>query len=411
MNTNLAIQQQYVRTQLRRITIAVIALCAVWLIFSIRPVHAAQAGDTVTYNNNIIATYTNSNTVTYHPSEDSNQNYKWLNYLLSKSGKLTINIPSGSDFHINGPLIPTSNKTINATGSTITMKPNTYVMMTNPTKAIKNLTIKGGTWRSPDDGGRKGSMFQFAFASNITLDGIDVNANFSGHSIEIIACSNVTIKNCTVRAIGSNPKNCKEEQIQIDVSTKATAPKVAAYGAKYVKGQTCKNIKIINNTVYGARAIGVNYHASCPSKYHKNIVIKNNVLHSTTSEAIQFFNVINGTISGNKIRTDATRKTDNASYTIAVHIQNNGKAPAAMKSSVITVKNNLIYGNRNGIYVKGYSTSGRFGKVKVTKNTVYCKKGKANCIDQTRGSCRSFKVTANKKHKWTKSTDIQVNLA
>lgn len=343
-------------------------------------------------------------------------NYRSLNAMLAIKGELTIVIPSGSNIHINGKLTPSSNKTIIATGATITMKPKTYVMMTDPNDQIHDLTIIGGTWRSPDAGGRKGSMFQFAFAKNIMLDGVDVNSNFNGHSIEIIACENVTVQNCKVRAIGANPKNCKEEQIQIDISTKKTAPMVAKYGAKWAKGQTCKNIFILNNEVYGARAVGVNYYRDYKAKYHKNIVIKGNKLHATTSEAIQYFNVVGGEISDNIIRTDATRKTHNRSYTVAVHIQNNGKAPSAMKKSKIIVARNTIYGNRNGIYVLGYFTNnlkkcpGRFGTIQINDNVVYCKDGKKAAINQTRKSAKKWKVSGNKTYKWNKKVTPIINL-
>lgn len=393
------------------------AVFALLMIFSACPASAAKKGSKFYYKNGsrktVIGVYKNKNTVTYKPSKNPTDNYVWLNAMLAKKGKLTIVIPSGSKFKINGKLTPTSNKTIIATGATITMKPKTYVMMTNPKKKIHDLKIVGGKWRSPDKGGRKGSMFQFAFAKNITMDGCDVEANFDGHSIEIIACKNVTIKNCKVRAIGKNPVNGKEEQIQIDVASKATAPMVAKYGKKYIKGQTCSNIKILNNDVYGARAVGVNYYKKFKTKYHKNIVIKGNRLHGTTSEAIQYFNVVGGEISDNTIRTDATRSTSNYSYTIAVHIQNNGKAPAAMASSRIDVKDNVIYGNRNGIYVKGYFTNwetqcpGRFGTIDIENNTVYYKMSSG--IGKTRGSAAEWIEENNQELDWTSDVTPEID--
>lgn len=365
-----------------------------------------------------IAVYTDENTVEYTPVSDSNLNFKRLNALLAYNGKLTIKITPGSVFQIWGALRPTSNKTIIATDCTITMKPKTYVMMTDPTKNIHDLTVIGGKWRSPDKGGRQGSMFQLAFARNVLLDGIDVQANFSGHSIEIIACTNVTVQNCKVMAVGTCPSGCQEEQIQIDLSTPKTAPKVANFGKKYVKGQTCKNIKILNNTVYGARTVSCNYTSSeknkYASKYHRNITIKGNKIQATTSEAIMFFNVIGGEISDNIVRTDSTRKKANRSYTIGIHIQNNGKAPSAMKKSKIVVKNNIVYGNRNGIFVKGYfkgkKATGKFGTVTITGNTVYCKDGKKSAIGQVKNSCRKFKVSNNTLKKWTKSVVPVINL-
>jgi hypothetical protein len=279
-----------------------------------------------------------------------------------------------------------------------------------PDKKIKNLTLIGGTWRSPDKDGRTGSLFAFSYVDHLVMDGIDCNANYIGHAIEIIACTNVTIKNCTVNAIGKNPKNCLEEQIQIDLATKKTAPRIADFGSKYVQGQTCKNIYILNNKVKGARAVGVNYVASengkWLNKYHENVVIKGNTLVGTTSEALAYFNVIGGEISNNKITTKATRTTGNSSYTIGVHIANFGKADKKILKSTLKITGNTVYGKRNGIHIKAYFNKdetkclSQLGKVIISNNKVYCKDGKDSAIVQVKNSCSSYKETNNKTYVW-----------
>ena len=366
-------------------------------------------GNAVYYNGVKIGTVTKKTRVTYIPSSDGNANYNRLTYLLSGNDKRTVVIPKGSNIFVNGPLRPGSNKTIVATGAKLTFKSGSNAIFTEPNKHVSNLKIKGGTWRSKDKYGRTGSLFVFAFATNVRMTGVDCNANYIGHSIEIIACNKVTIKNCKVAAIGKNPANCLEEQIQIDLATKKTAPKIAEYGSQYAKGQTCKNIYIIGNTVSGARPVGVNWSYAEKNKwinkFHENIVIKNNNLTATTSEGLSYFNCVSGEISGNTVVTKATRKTSNGAYTVGIHVAVFGTVPASQKNKTLTIKNNLVWGNRNGIHIKGYCGKGSrvvsaYGKVKVTGNAAFCKKGAASAIVCYAGSCKSYTASKNTAFKW-----------
>lgn len=388
--------------------LSLIVICGLSLTLNTSEVHAASK--TVKYKGKTIARYNKAGQMVLIPSKSSSSNYKNLNYLMSGNKKKTIVIPSGSKIKLNGVLKPGNNTTIIATGAKVIGKKKSNVIFAAPNKKIKNLSIIGGTWRSVDKNGRTGSLFAFSYVTNLVMDGVDCNANYKGHAIEIIACNNVTIKNCNVSAIGSNPKKCLEEQIQIDLATKKTAPKIAEYGKKYVKGQTCKNVYILNNTVTGARAVGINWTDSekgkWRNKFHENIVIKGNTLTGTTSEALAYFNVIGGEISGNTITTNATRTDGNSSYTIGIHVAIFGTAPENMANSSLTIANNIVKGNRNGIHFKAYFNSNeskclsQLGNVTVTGNSVYCKQGTKKAIVQVKQSCKKLTLSGNKLYTW-----------
>jgi hypothetical protein len=387
---------------------SLVIIFGLFLIFDTGQVQAASK--TVKYKGKTIAKYNKSGQMVLVPSKNSNTNYKNLNRLISGKKKKTVVIPKGSTIKLNGVLRPGNNTTIIARGAKIIGKKKSNVIFAAPNKKLKNLTIIGGTWRSVDKGGRTGSLFAFSYVTNLVMDGVDCNANYIGHAIEIIACKNVTIKNCKVSAIGSNPAKCLEEQIQIDIATKKTAPKIAEYGKKYVKGQTCKNVYILNNTVSGARAVGVNWtdseNGKWRNKFHENVVVKGNTLTGTTSEALAFFNTVGGEISGNTIITKATRTDSNSSYTIGIHVAIMGVAPKSMETSTLTVANNTVYGGRNGIHFKAHYNSNetqclsQLGRVIVTGNTVYCKNGTEKAIAQTKQSCREFVLSDNKLYTW-----------
>lgn len=146
------------------------------------------------------------NTYEFTPTDNANKNYHELRDLVSDDSAKTIVIKPGSDFLVNGMLRPGSNTTIIATGAKITFTKGKNVFFTTPDgnnyDAVKNLKIVGGTWRSQENGGRKSSMMVVSHGSNITFDGVDINANYVGHSIEIIACRDVTVKIAPSRVWG-----------------------------------------------------------------------------------------------------------------------------------------------------------------------------------------------------------------
>ena len=390
------------------ILLSLVFMCGLFLTVHSSDVQAASK--TVKYNGKVIAKYNKAKQLVLVPSKSASANYKNLNRLMSGNKKKTIVIPKGSTIKLGGVLKPGNNTTLIATGAKIIGKKKSNIIFAAPNKSLKNLSIIGGTWRSIDKNGRTGSLFAFSYVTNLVINGIDCNANYKGHAIEIIACNNVTIKNCKVTAIGSNPSTCLEEQIQIDIATKKTAPKIAEYGKKYVQGQTCKNVFILNNTVTGARAVGINWTDSekgkWRNKFHENVVIKGNTLTGTTSEALAYFNVIGGEISGNTITTNATRTEGNSSYTIGIHVAIFGQAPEAMANSKLIISGNTVKGKRNGIHFKAYFNSNeskclsQLGTVVVTNNKVYCKDGTTKAIAQVKQSCKKLTLSNNSLYTW-----------
>lgn len=343
----------------------------------------------------------------FKPTKSASKNRKELNRLMAGKKKKTIVIKKGSTCKISGALRPGSNTKIVATGAKIVVKSKGNVLCAAPNKKIKNLTIVGGKWRSSEKNGRKGTLFSFAFVDGLTMEGVDCNANYTGHAVEIIACSNVTVKNCNIAAIGTNVDGKMESQLQIDVATPKSAPNVAAYGAKYVKGQVCRNVYILNNTISGARAVGVNRDSSAEgtwkNSFHENIVIRGNKLEAVEAEALVYHNVIGGEISGNTVVTHATRTDKDLAYTIGIHVAMGGTPSAAMAGSTLNIFGNTVFGNRNGIFVKGYFEDGNliagFGTVNIYSNTVFCKNGADNAIDYTEGS-GNINIYGNSERVW-----------
>ncbi|MCI8507770.1 MAG: hypothetical protein HFJ06_04305 [Lachnospiraceae bacterium] len=328
------------------------------------------------------------------------QDYKNIMNALSKDGDIILE--NGSTYYLKATLWVESNQSITATGATIISK--SGVFRNRPTKtnyrSLQNFSVDGGIWKNISKDGFKKSMVQFSHSKNISLKNLTVYCNYAGHAVELVACRDVTIDNCTLKGIGKCSKSCSEEQLQIDIATQQTAPTVGHYNKKFVKGQTCQNITVTNCKITGARGVCANYTSKekkYQTKFHKNIILKNNTIIGTSAEGVALFNVIGATVENNTIISHSKR-TDTA-YSVGCHIAMFGKAPASIKKAVYRLENNTIKGGRQGFYVYSHSAS-RFGKVIAKRNRCYAKKGKSKAIWVRNNSVHKIELSVNKTYKW-----------
>lgn len=331
---------------------------------------------------------------------EGKEDYRIIQSLLASDGE--VRLKSGETYYIVKPIILNSDQTILAKGAKIICLQGAFRSDTprqDHYKSIKNVTVDGGTWTNIDKEGLRGSMIQFAHGQNITIKNLEVSCNYAGHAIELIAVKDTVVDNCKVKPLGYCPQDCHEEQIQIDISTPATAPKVAAGGQNLVQGQTCENVTVKNCTVSGARGICANFtkteNGKYLNKFHKNIVIKNNKIEGKTGEALALFNVIGATVEGNTITNN--NGSIGESYSVGLHIAMFGKAPSAMNSAVMRVKNNVIKGGRQGMLVYSHSSS-QYGKLIMQKNKCYAKAGKEKAYEIH--FVKQPQVSKNQKYAW-----------
>lgn len=309
-----------------------------------------------------------------------------------------VKLVSGETYYLTGNIYMEDGWIIDATGATIITGTEAVRNELKDDKAnynaINNVTIIGGTWKSSDPDNFKSSMFQFVHGNNITIKGATIEANYRAHGIELIACKNVVIENCTLLGYGTPEKGSVEEQIQIDIANKATAPSVASkYGDKYCNNNCCQNITIKNCTVEGCRGVCANYARADEKSYdnfHKNIVITGCKLKGLTAEGLALFNVAGATIKNNTIISESDRTTE--SYSVGLNLQLFGNNKDASKSKYI-FQNNTVKGGREGLLTYSHSDA-VFGQITAKKNKCYSINGKekALCI-------YSAKKLVNKKNK------------
>lgn len=310
-------------------------------------------------------------------------------------------LKKGSTYRLNKSIILRDNMTIKAEGATIiSEKPIAFnIPETAGYNALSNVTIIGGTWKS-EGSGYKGSSFKFTHANNITLKNMTIRAaNLGGHSLEFVACQNVTIVGCDIAGVGkSNSKT--EEAIQLDVASSATAPYLngVPFKAELAKSlwnnAGCKNVTIKDCKIVGNRGVVANYTAKAGkaiSAIHDNIVLKNNEITGLKGEGVALFNTKIATVSNNKIKSLRKGKAD--AYTVGLHVANFSKNKD-MNNSVITLSRNTVYGGRQAIMFHSHSGV-KYGVVTISNNKLFCKAGKKNAVYASKNSANLLTVTSN----------------
>ena len=273
------------------------------------------------------------------------------------------------------------NITINAEGATIIIQKGAIAnadFSIGGYGAVSGLTVNGGTWKSADGNGGTTSAFKIAQGQNITLKNMTIECASAGnHSVELIACKNVLVENCKITPVGSS--SGKEEQLQIDLASPATAGTVLTGAA--LDGSTCQNVRIVNCEVTGNRGIGVNAdvknangagkknRGKYQNKYHKNIEISGCTILGKKAEGLMAYNVIGLNIHDNNITSMASAKKEN--YSSGIHALNQGKGG----KMTVTIKNNTVKGGKQAIFVG--SNGAKIKKATVTNNKASSKKGDA----------------------------------
>lgn len=335
-----------------------------------------------------------------HPHVNSNA----LDALCGNDKPKTIVIPAGATVELENIFHIGSNTTIIADGATLVMKEAGKGVINNRPdavnyKALENVRIQGGTWKT-DNQSRSYSVMRFAHGNNLTIENATVIANYESHAIELIAMKNVVVRNCKLRMQGNKKKNSVEEALQIDIASPKTAPGLVQFGARYVQGQTCKNIQILNNEIEGSRGVCANYAGQEGKKYknkfHDNITIIGNKMTGYSAEGCVLYNTYNAVVKNNEIKTFSTRRKK--SYAVGFNVTLQGKAPKKqMKKAKLLVEGNTIYGIRQGMQLVTMSGS-KYKVVTVRNNRCYAPK-KKNALVLNKNAASRIKQTNNQSFK------------
>ena len=133
--------------------------------------------------------------------------------------------------------------------------------------------------------------------TNVTLDGITLKNNCFGHLIEMDACKNVTIKNCTFTGYAPSGKFNKEA-INLDVPD----PDRDGFNAQWsIKDKTPNENITIENCVFDTLETGIGTHRYTGDVYQIDVKIINNTFLNCQT-ALRIVNYRNCTISNNTFK-------------------------------------------------------------------------------------------------------------
>lgn len=354
----------------------------------------------ITYKGRVIATVDSGGLMTFKPS--GKDDAPALEYLLNNDKKKRIVFPKGKTIKIGQVVDIGSNTMINATGATIIQTDGSKGVIKHKVdgsnyNAIHNVTIVGGTWKNKTNRAAC-TMVRFAHGKTLKFKNMKVITNYKGHALELIACKDVKVTNCTLVAQNDSTKSSTsvEDALQIDVATPKTAPgvyKETNYQKKYVNGQTCQNIRVENCTVSGSRGICANYARSeskFHNKYHRNITIYKCKVTGTSAQGIALYNTIGAVVKANVVKS--TSKRIGTSYTTGIHLHLFGSSSGGTNQ----IYSNKVYAYEKGIYLNTAKSSSYFGTTRISNNKVYVKRG--NYILAKK--CRGLSQKNNKKYKW-----------
>lgn len=315
---------------------------------------------------------------------------------LDETGQVTLE--EGGVYRLSKAINLSDGDVFDATGATIYC--DTFIFMSpigEPNyKSLKNVTLKGGKWRSTLKDGFTASSFHIRHSRDITISDMDIKvSNYEGHTMEFVACKNITVKNCKIMPIGKAEKDSVQEQIQIDLA----APSTATDTKERTNGGTCDNIKIIGCTVKGCRAVCANFAAKDKGKYlnkfHTNVTIKNCKLTGVSSEALALYNTTNATIKGNTLISNAPSSRGN--YATGCRIEFFGTVPKKIKKRELIIQKNVIKGACKGLRI-ATSTSSRYDNLTLKNNKLYSKNSSGSALDV--GAVKNKKESGNKTAQW-----------
>lgn len=322
-----------------------------------------------------------------------------IQHELDTTGSVTL--VNGATYRLNNTIILRSNMNIEAAGATIICeKPIAFnIPDTVNYSAAYNISINGGTWKSESDG-YYGSSFKFTHASNLKFTNMVIRAaNFSGHSLELVACRDVLIDSCDISGLGES-SSMTEEAVQLDLASSATAPFLGGYpfntglSAMLWNNAGCKNVTITNSTIVGNRGVVANHtkdNNEAMQSIHENVTLINNNITGLKGEGVALFNTKSAKIKGNKIRSLREGMSD--AYTVGLHITT-FSSDSELNKADFKIRRNTIYGGRQAINIYSH-TSVKFGRAIIERNKLFCKAGENAAINAKDGSVEKVFTKSN----------------
>lgn len=356
--------------------VRILCMAIMLLVSGLIPIYSAEAASKPTYTITPDSKTYKSNMMNFSTYNTHTKHYYLLrSYLeqLEKKGGGTLVLKKGT-YTISNTLYVPSNVTIKMkdgvklvkgkkTGTSQFVAAKSMFQLIRPSKASKkgvygkyngekNISFIGeGTATIDMKYIKDGIAIIMGHNKNIKVENIQFKNMYSGHFIEMDASDHVLIRNNTFIDSKAS-ENINKEAINLDTPDKSTQGWSQTW-SKFDKTAN-KNVTIENNTFKNLdRAVGT--HKYSEAKYHDKVVIQNNKIEKTRSDAIRLMNWSNAQIKNNTIKNVENGKVDTRGIL----------ASGAINP---TIKNNTFQKVGRTVQLMAWKNSGPGSAYKVTYN-------------------------------------------
>lgn len=210
--------------------------------------------------------------------------------------------PSDSTYVIDTPIVLYGNTYLYARGATFKQRAGTENNMIRSGDSdnvigyyYKNIVIDGGVW---DENNNKNTLIKIAQAKTVTIKNATFKNVKQGHLMEVAGVNGLSISKCTFQnqVLSTNASVKPYEAIQVDILVNGHMR-----GYRY-QDLANENITITDCTFDNVPR-GVGSHTTVLNNPIKGLTISNNTFKNIKSCAIHVMNVINCTVSNNKIES------------------------------------------------------------------------------------------------------------
>lgn len=342
-----------------------------------RTAMAADYGDVVQWNDQIIATYNEDEEMMYRPiGDDGTREAQALNYLLANDREKTLMIPEGITIKLKQGITIGSNTTLIATGVTFVQTGEGVGILENQVtdpdyRSLENVVIQGGIWKSKH---KKKSypVLSLMQASNIQMEDMMVVTSMPEIGIKLTACKNITMTHCEIRCkkSGTKKKNLEMAAVELNPAVPLlTEGLKSVINENCVNGQVCQNILFEKCVVHGRRGI---YAAGIKqqkyrNRLHSRIRMRECTVTGTDAEAVLLENTVGFSLRKNLLITRAERTRGiHASGILVQLFAAKGKTSRLQNR----ISGNVVYSTRYSMVVRSQSKC-RFGLTEVSNNRGY----------------------------------------
>ena len=299
--------------------------------------------------------------------------------------KSIINFEESATYAVTGANYPLySNTQINLNGSTIVNTGSSRILLVSNEDsmevagygAIKNVTVKDGTFTGNRSSAQSGLMFALMHAQNFEFSNIRFDKCATGHIFDLSGCKDIRILNCEFEGnLITDPSISYRETIQISSATEAGFPYWGT-GDSYQfdnlpsDGVLIDGCKFIHNSAdtYYLTPIGNHANDAAPNN---DITIKNCYIDGYQNYGIRLPQVTNLRIENNTIKDVGAQSGASAILLI----------PASRSGSYVGSNNITIIGNKytaqagsSNVYtfalIDGFSDANPTENVRIEGNTI-----------------------------------------